>query len=179
MHVGVGNIEKAKKLIHQLFPGSRCIPFGIKNHQYVMRGYHDKFTKTWKVTRGAVNAVGTREISPVDFQDLPEDEDIDTEEAPPPQTKKKENATPEEEQSERKIPIELRIEEKRDAAAHSSDRITSEARARSAACAQHFAHSIRELVPALRTGTRSRRSASSSPSKCLGCCSRPSWGRTG
>ena len=51
----------------------------------------------------------------MDFQELPKEEeayeDIDTEEAPPPQRKKKENAKPQEEKPEPKVPIELRIEE--------------------------------------------------------------------
>ncbi len=44
-HVGPDNMQKAKKLIHKRFPGRRRIPFGIKNRQYALQGFHDKFDK--------------------------------------------------------------------------------------------------------------------------------------
>ena len=64
VHVGPGNIEKARRLFHQLVLSSRRIPFGVKNRQFALRGYHDKFNKTRRMKRGAVNAVGKGRFAP-------------------------------------------------------------------------------------------------------------------
>ena len=80
MHFGPKNMKKARELIHQLFPGHRRIPFGIKNRQYVLKGYHDKYDKNKirvKSLKNSENA--TREISPDDFQALPESDHADEE----------------------------------------------------------------------------------------------------
>merc|ERR1712185_163604 len=60
VHVGPQNMQKARELIHQLFPGHRRIPFGIKNRQYVLKGYVDN----------SENA--EYGISPVDFKEFPD-----------------------------------------------------------------------------------------------------------
>ena len=107
IHVGKEQMELARRVIHQMFPGHRRIPFGVKNRQYVLRGRHVERT---------TNEIG---IHPVDFDALPDPEDyketVDLREK---------NDKPEEEeegwqkvkkkkapQVAEKIPIELRIEE--------------------------------------------------------------------
>ena len=40
VNVGEKNMNKARDILHQLFPGNRRIPFSVKNRQYILQGTH-------------------------------------------------------------------------------------------------------------------------------------------